>query len=237
MEPAQARNALPRRLAGHMEVPLFPLHTVLCPGVALPLHIFEPRYREMTERCLAEKSPFGVVLIREGREVGSSALAIAAIGTLAEIREANRYDDGRFDLLAVGSQRFSVDRVIPSTEPYLIGEVSALGEAMGDAARARKLTDRITRRFITYLELLRPQEGETAEELDVQVEVDVIDDEPPDDDPTELREAALLEGAPEGAFELGQAGLPSESDDPEEGEGAGLPADLGGIDPPTNPEA
>ena len=175
-----------------MEVPLFPLHTVLCPGVALPLHIFEPRYREMTERCLAEKSPFGVVLIREGREVGSSALAIAAIGTLAEIREAKRYDDGRFDLLAVGAQRFSVDRVVPSEEPYLVGEVSPLPEEIGDVVRARGLTERVSRRFITYLELMQPQEGETPEELDVQVEVDVID-EPPDDNPDELRDAALLE--------------------------------------------
>jgi Lon protease-like protein len=193
-----------------MEVPLFPLHTVLCPGVALPLHIFEPRYREMTERCLAEKSPFGVVLIREGREVGTTALAIAAIGTLAEIREANRYDDGRFDLLAVGSQRFSVERVIPSNEPYLVGEVSPLVEEVGDVTRARLLTDRISRRFITYLELMQPQEGETAEELDVQVEVDVIEDEPPEDDPQELGEAALLEGAPEGVFESGKSQEPAE---------------------------
>jgi Lon protease-like protein len=200
-----------------MEVPLFPLHTVLCPGVALPLHIFEPRYREMTERCLAEKSPFGVVLIREGREVGASALAIAAIGTLAEIREANRYDDGRFDVLAVGSQRFSVDRVLPSEEPYLVGEVSPLPEEIGDMARARQLTERVSRRFITYLELMQPQEGETAEELDVQVEVDVIE-EPTEDDPGELREAALLEGAEEGSLELSETISASE-------EGPDVPAD------------
>ena len=200
-----------------MEVPLFPLHTVLCPGVALPLHIFEPRYREMTERCLAEKSPFGVVLIREGREVGSSALAIAAIGTLAEIREAKRYDDGRFDLLAVGAQRFSVDRVVPSEEPYLVGEVSPLPEEIGDVVRARGLTERVSRRFITYLELMQPQEGETPEELDVQVEVDVID-EPPDDNPDELRDAALLEGAEERTLELSSAVSPSE-------EGPDIPVD------------
>ncbi len=195
MEPAQARNALPRRLAGHMEVPLFPLHTVLCPGVALPLHIFEPRYREMTERCLAEGSPFGVVLIREGREVGGGGLALAGVGTLAEIREAGRHEDGRFDLLVVGTRRFSIDDVNTDREPYLVGDVSPLDEVIGDVKEARRLTDRVTRRFITYLELMQPQEGETVEELDVQVEVDVVEEDPEQVDPNELREAAFLEGA------------------------------------------
>ena len=50
-----------------MEIPLFPLHTVLCPGIALPLHIFEPRYRLMVERCLADDLPFGVVLAPKPR--------------------------------------------------------------------------------------------------------------------------------------------------------------------------
>ncbi len=53
-----------------MEIPLFPLHTVLCPGIVLPLHVFEDRYRALTRHCLETGEPFGVVLIREGREVG-----------------------------------------------------------------------------------------------------------------------------------------------------------------------
>ena len=57
---------------GLMKIPLFPLHTVLCPGIVVPLHIFEERYREMTRRCLDTGEPFGVVLIREGREVGDA---------------------------------------------------------------------------------------------------------------------------------------------------------------------
>ena len=89
-----------------MDLPLFPLHAVLCPGVALPLHVFEARYKAMVERCLADQSPFGVVLIREGREVGPGDLAVAGVGTVAEIREATRYPDGRFDLLTLGTQRF-----------------------------------------------------------------------------------------------------------------------------------
>ena len=55
---------------GVTKIPIFPLRSVLCPGVALPLHIFEDRYRLMVERCLGQGEPFGVVLIREGRETG-----------------------------------------------------------------------------------------------------------------------------------------------------------------------
>ena len=98
-----------------MQIPLFPLHTVLAPGIALPLHVFEERYRIMVRRCLEETSPFGVVLIREGSEVLRSSptqqLSIAGVGTFAEIREASRYADGRFDLLAVGTSRFVVREV------------------------------------------------------------------------------------------------------------------------------
>ena len=66
-------------------LPLFPLHSVLCPGMALPLHIFEPRYREMIGACLEAETPFGVVLIRDGREVGPLAGHIADVGTTAVI--------------------------------------------------------------------------------------------------------------------------------------------------------
>ena len=106
-----------------MRLPLFPLHTVLCPGIALPLHIFEERYREMTRYCLDTPSPFGVVLIRDGREVGGSELSFSAIGTMAEIRKAGRYPDGRFDLLAVGTGRFAIEEVRTDEEPYLVAEV------------------------------------------------------------------------------------------------------------------
>ncbi len=55
-----------------MEIPLFPLHTVLCPGIVVPLHIFEERYRALTRHCLETGAPFGIVLIRDGHEVGAS---------------------------------------------------------------------------------------------------------------------------------------------------------------------
>ena len=137
-----------------MDLPLFPLHTVLCPGVALPLHVFEDRYRAMVERCLAARSPFGVVLIREGREVGPGDLAVAGVGTVAEIREATRHPDGRFDLLAVGTQRFRLDSVEWDAEPYLVGRVTPLGEVLGEPARAKALGEHVVGLFIRYLGLV-----------------------------------------------------------------------------------
>ena len=127
-----------------MQIPLFPLHTVLAPGIALPLHVFEERYRQMVRHCLDASSPFGVVLIRDGSEVAprdgaAQELSIAGIGTFAEIREASRYADGRWDLLAVGTSRFVVREVRTDIEPYLVAEVDPYPDepGAGDPARPR----------------------------------------------------------------------------------------------------
>ena len=165
-----------------MELPLFPLHTVLCPGVALPLRIFEERYRAMTRRCLERDEPFGVVLIRDGREVGPGAASIASVGTIAEIREASKYSDGRFDLLVVGGRRFRIENVAIGREAYLVGEVSELAEPLGDPGRAIDLAIDLQQRFVRYLTLLQPAEGEDGPELDVQLEVDVDESEPEEGD-------------------------------------------------------
>ncbi len=159
-----------------MELPLFPLHTVLCPGVALPLHVFEPRYRALVARCLEEGGPFGVVLIRDGREVGPGPTSIATIGTVAEIRQAGKFSDGRYDLLVVGVRRFRIESVTVGREPYLVGHVEELEDEIGDTLAARSLTDRVTQRFVRYLALLQPAEGEDADEIDVRVELEVEDD-------------------------------------------------------------
>jgi uncharacterized protein len=145
-----------------MDLPLFPLHTVLCPGVALPLHVFEERYQAMVERCLAESSAFGVILIREGREVGFADIAVAEIGTMAEIREATRHENGRYDLLAIGTHRFRLDSVRMGPAAYLIGEVTQLAEEVGRAERAHRLADRVSRQFVRYLGLLAPADEDPA---------------------------------------------------------------------------
>ena len=164
-----------------MEIPLFPLHTVLCPGILLPLHIFEDRYRALTRHCLDTGAPFGVVLIRDGREVGDGReLALAGVGALVEIREAGRYPDGRYDLLAAATGRFAIDAVDPGREPYLVADVTPLEDEVGDEARAERLAASAIRRFVRYLELMRARDGETNEELDIRVE---FDSARPDADP------------------------------------------------------
>lgn len=167
-----------------MQIPLFPLHTVLAPGIALPLHVFEERYRVLVRRCLDTSSPFGIVLIRDGSEVaprdGASAeLAIAGVGTLAEIREASKYEDGRWDILVVGRTRFVIHEVVPDAAPYLVAEADLLPDELGDAEATELLAGIVTRRFVDYLRLLQPRDGESVEPIDVQMEVEVedIDDE------------------------------------------------------------
>ena len=85
-------------------LPIFPLELVLLPGVPLPLHIFEPRYKEMIAECLRQKKPFGIVR--------ASSDGVADIGCTAEIMSiTKKYDDGRMDILARGVERFEVIEV------------------------------------------------------------------------------------------------------------------------------
>lgn len=162
-----------------MEIPLFPLHQVLCPGIVLPLHIFEDRYRAMTRHCLDTGEPFGVVLIRDGAEVGTKGVAtLAGVGAFAEIREAGRYPDGRYDLLAAATGRFAIDSVDAQREPYLLAEVTPLDDEVGDESRAEWLAARAIRRFVRYLDLMRARDGESSEVLDIRVEIEAGEPDP-----------------------------------------------------------
>ena len=91
-----------------IEIPLFPLRTVLFPGADLPLRIFEDRYRTMTRELLVSHGQFGVLLIREGKEVGGSALP-HSVGTTASIEECREIEGGRFVMNARGVRRFTTD--------------------------------------------------------------------------------------------------------------------------------
>ncbi len=159
-----------------MEIPLFPLHTVLCPGIVLPLHVFEDRYRAMTRRCLDSGEPFGVVLIRDGREIGKGVATLAGVGAFAEIREAGRYPDGRYDLLAAATGRFAIESVDSQKEPYLLAEVTRLDDEVGDEPRAERLAAAAIRAFVRYLDLMRARDGESTEGLDIRVEIDASPD-------------------------------------------------------------
>lgn len=122
-------------------IPIFPLNTVLFPGMLLPLHIFEPRYREMIKRCLEGDRTFGVCLIAAGQEVGGEADPFP-IGTLCEIRTVESLDDGRMHLVTHGVERFRIRRLIRE-HAYLEAEVESVPDdepvelgTLPDAARA-----------------------------------------------------------------------------------------------------
>jgi Lon protease-like protein len=159
------------------ELPLFPLNTVLLPGVALPLHIFEERYRLMIGRCVERHVPFGVVLIRHGSEIGNGSTKLAEIGTIARIRQASRYADGRMDIVTVGVSRFRIDELHASREPYLTAEVTLLDEPLGADEDARHLSQRVGRSFLRYLELLQPALAtDDTPEIEIEVEIEAPDD-------------------------------------------------------------
>ena len=138
-------------------IPLFPLGTPLFPGIALPLVIFEPRYRRLVHDLLElpEGSPrrsFGVVAIRQGWEVERIAPveALHDVGCTAVLRDVRLQPDGRFRLVTVGARRFRVlDVVVSDDVPYLRAEVAWLPEAAADDADAGTL--RLLRRSVGEL--------------------------------------------------------------------------------------
>ncbi len=134
-----------------MELPLFPLNAVLFPGGTLPLHIFEERYKQMVQRCLEEKTPFGVLLIRKGNEVGEPAEPFA-VGTTAHIARAERLHEGRMNLICLGGQRFRMVSTLRQ-EPYLLGEVELLASLAEDDADTAELADTTAALFGEYYRL------------------------------------------------------------------------------------
>lgn len=124
------------------QVPLFPLRTVLVPGLVLPLHIFEPRYRLMI-RTLADapedERGFGIVAIRPGADPECDGVdALYPVGTMARLTEVAPLPDGRYDIVTVGARRFSLES-IDSTLPYMRADVRLQSEPLGHAQRAARL--------------------------------------------------------------------------------------------------
>ena len=167
-------------------LPVFPLGTVLFPGLVLPLHIFEERYRTLVRELVAATGDgpheFGVVTLRRGLEVLQPAESDTAptpvtapqlydVGCTAELRQVTELPDGRFDIVTVGRRRFKVVSVESGASPYLTAEVEWLPDDAAGGDDADRLAARVLAAFRTYLNLLRPDS-------------DVLDQVP--DDPTVL---------------------------------------------------
>ncbi len=140
-----------------MKIAIFPLHTVLFPGMSLPLQIFEPRYLEMIGECLAKSQPFGVVLIDSGREVGGPAVP-HPVGTLAHITSVERQVDGRLHIEAVGQRRFRLLE-LQYDHAYLTGIIEEFPLTGAKDRPARQSARALVPWLARYLHLL----GKTAE--------------------------------------------------------------------------
>jgi Lon protease-like protein len=128
-------------------LPLFPLGTVLLPGATLPLHIFEPRYRQLTVDLVTGAVPdreFGVVAVREGWTPDDDGLdGLHTIGCTAQLRDVRRLPDGRFDVVTRGARRFRLLDLDVDSKPYLMGSVQHLPDepaADTDGAATAELT-------------------------------------------------------------------------------------------------
>jgi Lon protease-like protein len=103
-------------------MPMFPLGSPLLPGVVLPLHVFEPRYRQLVQDCLDDPDhEFGVVLIERGFEVGGGDVR-CDVGTVARMLQVAELGDGRFALVTIGTRRIKVNAWVPD-DPYPLADV------------------------------------------------------------------------------------------------------------------
>lgn len=169
------------------QLPLFPLTTALVPGLVLPLHIFEPRYRVMIDELLErpdDEREFGIVAVRE-RHLGATTTGAVAghgdddlypVGVTAVVRQAERLDDGRYDIITIGGRRFQIMEIDRSS-PLLRADVEFLPEP--DIDPHEPSVQRLTQRAVVAFEKYRAAlGGRLQEEQD--------DDEHLPSDPTVL---------------------------------------------------
>jgi Lon protease-like protein len=127
----------------------------------------------MIGRCLENGEPFGVVLVRDEADVGPIRGRLADVGTIASIRRAGRYPDGRLDIVTVGGQRFRVEGLDADAEPWLVGAVRLLDEPIGSETDARREAAVVGKRFLRYLDLLQPAAPEDGPEVEIEFEMEV----------------------------------------------------------------
>jgi uncharacterized protein len=154
-------------------LPLFPLGAVLYPGMVLPLHIFEERYRQLVRDLMDKPEPrrFGVIAIRKGRETGVEGVqSLYEIGCTATLRRVEQYPDGRFDIVTVGTNRFRLVALDQSLE-YLQGEVEPLTDEVVDPDAAAPLVRAVQVAFHAYVDALTERGGAV-------VKVDELPSEP-----------------------------------------------------------
>ena len=147
-----------------MQLPIFPLNTVVFPGVTVPLHVFEERYRALVHHLLtiSDKTQrlFGVVAIREGYEVGSHGVqSVHRVGCVVQMTSVEPYADGRFDIEVVGRHRLRLD-ALDTTGTYLVGDVETVEEAKVDTPTGLQEAEKTRATFEEYRRRLSELRGD-----------------------------------------------------------------------------
>ncbi len=150
-----------------IELPLFPLNVVLFPGADLPLHIFEPRYRQMITECYEREKPFGVVLART--DSPPMLEEPYPVGTMADILALSRMDDGRMNLIARGGQRFQILEQ-HRKKSYLTGIVEVYYDLPEPEQVLLEQADKARELFNTYLEILLEVVGKSETQFNLPEE-------------------------------------------------------------------
>jgi uncharacterized protein len=145
---------------------MFPLGSVLVPGMVLPLHVFEDRYRALVRHCVETEEPFGVTLIERGSEVGGGDVR-SSVGTLAQLVQAEETPDGRFGVIAVGTERIRVERWLDD-DPYPQAEVEPWPDDL--AGDLEELTDRY-RTEVSHLRRVLAMANELGATVDAIVDL------------------------------------------------------------------
>lgn len=152
-------------LAQNSIIPLFPLNTVLFPGMMLPLHIFEERYKTMIKGCLAELQPFGVVLAKSTPALTPNAVNVYVedlypIGTTARITAIEHLDDGRMNLISIGQDRFIIREVETGQGNFLLGRVDPFPLEIDTSLEVDKLSQKLRPMVQQYIDHLASASGE-----------------------------------------------------------------------------
>lgn len=151
-----------------LEIPLFPLGTVLFPRQVLPLHIFEERYKLMIGECLDQKLSFGVVCIKQGREVGGGAVPFE-VGTTARIVDAQPFPDGRMNLRCLGHRPFRITRVVQE-QPYMRADVEFLDHSVDPQEGLQSVSTQVREQFKAHLEILALLSERQKPEIDLELD-------------------------------------------------------------------
>jgi len=136
------------------EIPLFPLNTVLFPGMPLNLHIFEERYKLMINACIEQREPFGVVLISDNKTDTSPNATPHMIGCTAQITQVQPLREGRMKITAVGKDRFQI-MSLEHSKPYLVGMIEPYPLEIDETPGMRQQSRGLRRLVDSYLHLLK----------------------------------------------------------------------------------